>query len=103
MSPLVVLDADVLGRQRTGDESYVTALLAELPPLAPELRFAAVTRRPDLVPDGVMPIPLPARSQSFRMAYRLPRLLRSLPPALTHFQHVVAPGHRLGPALHGGR
>jgi glycosyltransferase involved in cell wall biosynthesis len=92
VSSLVVVDADVLGRQRTGDESYVSALLAELPWLAPELRFAAVTRRPDLVPGGVMPISLPARSQPFRMAYKLPRLLRSLPQALTHFQHVVPPG-----------
>jgi glycosyltransferase involved in cell wall biosynthesis len=92
--PLVVLDADVLGRRRTGDESYVSALLAELPKLEAELRFAAVTRRPDLVPDGIEPIELPARSQPLRMAWSLPRLLRRLKPALTHFQHVIAPGTR---------
>jgi glycosyltransferase involved in cell wall biosynthesis len=90
--PLVVLDADVLGRERTGDESYVSALLAELPRLDDELRFAAVSRRPDLVPEGVEPIRLAARSQPFRMAVTLPRLLRRLRPAVTHFQHVVAPG-----------
>ena len=28
--PLVVIDADVLGRQRTGDETYVRNLLGEL-------------------------------------------------------------------------
>ena len=28
--PLVVVDADVLGRRRTGDETYVTQLLREL-------------------------------------------------------------------------
>ena len=28
--PLVVIDADVLGRQRTGDETYVRGLLGEL-------------------------------------------------------------------------
>ena len=28
---LVVVDADVLGRQRTGDETYVANLLRELP------------------------------------------------------------------------
>jgi glycosyltransferase involved in cell wall biosynthesis len=89
--PLVVLDADVLGRQRTGDESYVSALLAELPRLADDLRFAAVTRRSELVPDGVEPIRLAARSQPFRMAVTLPRLLRRLRPGVTHFQHVVAP------------
>jgi glycosyltransferase involved in cell wall biosynthesis len=91
MTEFVLLDADALGRQRTGDESYVAALLAELPALAPELRFGAVTRRPDLVPEGVEAIPLAARGQPFRMAYKLPRLLRRLAPALTHFQHVVSP------------
>ena len=93
-APLVVLDADVLGRQRTGDESYVSALLAELPTLAPEIRFAAVTRRVDRVPEGVEPIERPAWSQPFRMAWSLPRLLRRVRPALAHFQHVVAPGYK---------
>jgi glycosyltransferase involved in cell wall biosynthesis len=87
--PLVVLDADVLGRQRTGDESYVSALLAELAPLNHGLRLAAVTRRPELVPEGVEPVRLDARSQILRMSIRLPRLLRRLAPRLAHFQHVV--------------
>jgi glycosyltransferase involved in cell wall biosynthesis len=91
-TPLVLLDADVLGRQRTGDETYVSALLAELPKLGADLRFAAVTRRPELVPEGVEPIELPAHSQPLRMAWSLPRLLRRVRPALTHFQHVIAPG-----------
>ena len=34
MSALVVVDADVLGRERTGDETYVRNLLRELAPLA---------------------------------------------------------------------
>jgi glycosyltransferase involved in cell wall biosynthesis len=89
VSELVVLDADVLGRRRTGDETYVAALLRELPRLGPGLRFAAVTRRPDLLPEGVEAVELPARSQALRMAVRLPRLLRRLRPALAHFQHVV--------------
>ena len=57
---LVVVDADVLGRQRTGDETYVRNLLRTLPAPAAEagLRIAAVTRRPDLVPDGVEPLEL---------------------------------------------
>jgi polysaccharide pyruvyl transferase WcaK-like protein len=87
--PLIVLDADVLGRRRTGDETYVAALLAELPRLASDLRFAAVTRRPDLVAEGVEPLELPARSQPLRMAFSLPRLLRRLHPAVAHFQHVI--------------
>jgi len=85
--PLVVVDADVLGRQRTGDETYVENLLRELPAAAPDLRLAAVTRHPELVPDGVEPVELPARSQEWRMASSLPRLLRRLRPALAHFQH----------------
>ena len=72
--PRVVLDADVLGRQRTGDETYVSALLEELPELEPGIRFMAVTRKPERVPDGVEPVELPARSQPFRMAWSLPRL-----------------------------
>jgi alpha-1,3-rhamnosyl/mannosyltransferase len=98
MKPLVAVDADVLGRRRTGDESYVTALLRELPPLADRERLVAVTRRPDLVPDGVEAIELPARSQSLRMAVRLPRLLRTLTPALAHFLYVIPPAYR-GPSI----
>jgi glycosyltransferase involved in cell wall biosynthesis len=85
--PLVVVDADVLGRQRTGDETYVENLLRELPSAAPDLRLAAVTRHPELVPGGVEPVELPAGSQEWRMASSLPRLLRRLRPALAHFQH----------------
>lgn len=90
--PLVVVDADVLGRRRTGDETYVENLLRELPAAAPDLRLAAVTRRPDLVPPGVEPVELPARSQELRMAWSLPRLLRRLEPALAHFQHALPLG-----------
>ena len=53
---MILIDADVLGRERTGDETYVTNLLRELPAAAPDLDFAAVTRRPDLVPAGVEPL-----------------------------------------------
>jgi glycosyltransferase involved in cell wall biosynthesis len=86
--PLVLLDADVLGRERTGDETYVQNLLRQLPHAAADtLRFAAVTRHPELVPDGVEALPLAARSQELRMAWKLPRLLRLRRPALAHFQH----------------
>ena len=62
---LVVVDADVLGRHRTGDETYVRNLLRTLPGPAGEagLRIAAVTRRPELVPAGVEPVAVPASSQ----------------------------------------
>jgi len=91
---LVVIDADVLGRRRTGDETYVRALLRELSPLADRERLAAVTRRPELVPDGIEPIALQGQSQVARMAFRLPRLLRRLRPAVAHFNYVIPPGYR---------
>jgi glycosyltransferase involved in cell wall biosynthesis len=94
VKPLVAIDADVLGRRRTGDETYVANLLRELAPLADRERLAAVTRRPDLVPDGIEAVELAARSQSLRMAVRLPRLLRELRPALAHFLYVVPPLYR---------
>ncbi|MBA3718425.1 MAG: glycosyltransferase, partial [Actinobacteria bacterium] len=90
MSRLVVVDADVLGRERTGEETYVANLLRELPQLTEELRFAAVTRHPELVPPGVEPLPLPAGSQELRMAWSLPRLLRRVRPELAHFQHAIS-------------
>ncbi len=90
MTPLVVLDADVLGRQRTGDETYVENLLSRLPALAgDEFRFAAITRRPDLVPDGVEPLELQARFQELRMTVAVPRRLRRVQPSLVHFQHAL--------------
>jgi glycosyltransferase involved in cell wall biosynthesis len=91
-APLVIVDADVLGRERTGDETYVENLLRRLPDAAEgALRFAAVTRRPDLVPAGVEPVGLASRSQELRMAWSLPRLLRRIRPALSHFQYAVPP------------
>jgi glycosyltransferase involved in cell wall biosynthesis len=91
MSELVVVDADVLGRNRTGDETYVLNILRELPALvaANGLRVAAVTRRPDLVPAGIEPLELGARSQELRMAWRLPRLLRRCGAALVHTQYAL--------------
>jgi glycosyltransferase involved in cell wall biosynthesis len=91
---VILIDADVLGRERTGDETYVTNLLRELPGVAPDLQFAAVTRRPELVPEGVEAIALPARFQETRMAFTLPRLLRRLRPELAHFQHALPLGWR---------
>ena len=90
-NPLVLVDADVLGRRRTGDETYVEQLLRALPVVAPEFRYAALTRRADLVPDGVEPVHLPARLQEVRMAWSAPRLLRRVRPALAHFLHVLPP------------
>jgi glycosyltransferase involved in cell wall biosynthesis len=91
MTPLVVVDADVLGRRRTGDETYVLNLLRELAPLAPEagLRIAAVTRDTGLVPEGIEAVELGTGSQELRMVVTLPRLLRRLGAALGHFQYAL--------------
>ena len=91
MSPLVVVDADVLGRRRTGDETYVLNLLRDLAPIAPAagLRIAAVTRHPELVPDGIEAVKLETPSQELRMTLMLPRLLRGLGAALGHFQYTL--------------
>ena len=89
--PFVVVDADVLGRRRTGDETYVAGLLHALPDAADGLRLAALTRRPELVPAGIEPVELRSRVQELRMAVRLPLLLRRLRPALVHFVHALPP------------
>src|SRR5207237_3787400 len=86
---VIVVDADVLGRKRTGEETYLLNLLRQLPFVAPDLTFGAVTRHPELVPEGVEPIELQARTQEARMAWGLPRLLRRLRPDLAHFQHAL--------------
>jgi glycosyltransferase involved in cell wall biosynthesis len=95
---VILIDADVLGRNRTGEETYVLNLLRQLPFVVPDLTFGAVTRHPQLVPEGVEPIYLPARFQELRMAVALPRLLRRLRPELSHFQHALPLGLR-GPSV----
>jgi glycosyltransferase involved in cell wall biosynthesis len=97
-TPLIAIDADVLGRNRTGEETYVLNLLRELPRVAPDFSFLAVTRHPELVPEGVEAVHLPARLQETRMAWSLPRLLRRLRPQAAHFQHALPLGFA-GPSV----
>jgi len=89
---VILVDADVLGRNRTGEETYVLNLLRELPRVAPDLQVAAVTRHPELVPDGVEALTLATPSQELRMAWTLPRLLRRMQPQLLHTQHALPLG-----------
>ena len=91
---VVVVDADVLGRQRTGDETYVHNLLEQLGSLDTGLRISAVARDPELVPAGVVPEALPVRSYAARLAWRLPLRLRRIKPAVAHFQYIVPPAYR---------
>ena len=83
---MIVIDADFLGRGRTGDETYVENLLRALVPLS-DVRLGAVTRDAALVPAGVEPFVLRTRSQELRMAWSLPRLLARVQPRLAHFVH----------------
>ena len=88
---LVVVDADVLGRQRTGDETYVANLLRTLckPAAGAGLRIAAVTRHPDLVPEGIEPVELQTTVQELRMAWTLSNALRRLGAGLVHTQYAI--------------
>lgn len=88
---VVAFDADVLGRQRTGDETYALNLLRELGSIVAGggIRLVAVTRRPDLVPAGVEALELRARIQEVRMSWSLPRALRELDADLCHTQYAL--------------
>lgn len=88
---MIVLDADFLGRGRTGDETYVDNLLRAMAPQLGDLRLAALTRDPALVPEGIEPIVVRARSQELRMLWTVPRLLGRLRPRLVHFVHALPP------------
>jgi glycosyltransferase involved in cell wall biosynthesis len=88
---VIVVDADFLGRGRTGDETYVANLLLELARLKGDLRIAAITRDASLVPEGIEPLVSTTGSQELRMAWSVPRLLRRVKPRLAHFVHALPP------------
>ena len=94
MRPLVVIDGDVLGRHRTGDEAYIENLVRELGDVEHSFELAVVARRRDALPAGVRALELSTRSQVLRMAVGLPRLLKRLEPSLAHFLYVVPPLYR---------
>lgn len=97
-APCVVVDADVLGRQRTGDETYVRGLLAALARTDHGLDIRAVVRSRGLAPPGTTESVLPVRSYAARMAWQLPRRLQQIHPAAAHFQYLIPPAYR-GPAV----
>ena len=102
-APLVVIDADVLGRQRTGDETYVANLLRELPAVAPDLRLAAVTRRPGARAGRRRAgRARRARAGAADGRGRCRACCAGCGPTLAHFQHALplrlpVPGGRDGP------
>jgi alpha-1,3-rhamnosyl/mannosyltransferase len=91
---LVLVDGDVIGRQRTGDESYTLGLLRELPGAAPDLAFACSVREPHAVPGDVPAeverITLAVASPYRRIPRAFPRLARERGAALAHVQYFVA-------------
>jgi glycosyltransferase involved in cell wall biosynthesis len=88
---VVAFDADVLGRQRTGDETYALNLLRELGEIAESagVRIVAITRYPQLVPGGIEALELQTRVQELRMGWSLPRALRRLGADLSHSQYAL--------------
>ena len=86
---MIVVDADFLGRGRTGDETYVENLLRALPPLAGELRIGALVRDAALAPPGIEPLVVRARLQELRMAWSVPRALARARPSVAHFVHAL--------------
>ena len=89
---MIVVDADVLGRGRTGDETYVANLLRALGEQKGDLRIGAITRDASLVPAGIEPLVLTTGSQELRMAWSVARLLRRVKPRLVHFVHALPLG-----------
>ncbi len=98
MAPDVVVDAGVIGRRRTGDETYVREVLTEFGRCDLDFRIAAVVNDSESAPEGVTGVVLPARSQFTRLAWQLPHLLRRLRGRLAHFQYIVPPLYT-GPAV----
>jgi glycosyltransferase involved in cell wall biosynthesis len=94
VSRLVVVDGDVLGRRRTGDESYVENLVRELGRLERSFDLGVLVRRADVAPAGVRALELPTRSQVARMTVGIPRFLRGIRPSLVHFLYVIPPLYR---------
>ena len=89
---MIVVDADVLGRGRTGDETYVANLLQAFAELKGDLRIAAITRDASLLPGGIEPLVLTTSTQELRMGWSVPRLLRRVKPRLVHFVHALPLG-----------
>jgi glycosyltransferase involved in cell wall biosynthesis len=97
--PLVLVDADTVGRARTGDEAYTINLLRELPGVAPDLSFAASLRDPEDMPGDVPPnvrrLELNVASPYRRIPFSLPHLAEREKARLLHVQYFVAPRPKL--------
>ena len=99
MSDVIAFDADVIGRHRTGDETFATGILSALAART-DLPFSIVAyvRDPALVPASitasgvVRPVAVDVDSNYRRVAVSLPTRLRADRPALYHGNYVLPPG-----------
>lgn len=91
--PVVVVDADVIGRARTGDETYWRGLLTGFvdEDLTARFDMRAATSRPDLIPAGITPINVGARGQADRLLRRLPAVLAAQTADLFHGNYFLPP------------
>jgi alpha-1,3-rhamnosyl/mannosyltransferase len=96
--PVVVIDADVLGQQRTGDETYVRGLLGALASSSAPFELVAATRRPDLVPTGVTGLSTGRGGQAARLLHRLPTVLHRARADLFHGNYFL-PARWAGPSV----
>jgi glycosyltransferase involved in cell wall biosynthesis len=94
----ITVDADVLGRRRTGEESYVAGLLEGLGGLDLPFRVVAYVRSAAALPPAataggvVEAAELAVGSNYARIGAALPRRLHRDRPALHHGNYVLPPG-----------
>jgi glycosyltransferase involved in cell wall biosynthesis len=92
---VIAFDADVIGRRRTGDETYATNVLAALDTLNVPFRVLAYVREPAAVPPSigggrvVVPVRVNTASHFVRNALHVPARLRADRPALFHGNYLL--------------
>ena len=99
MPPIVAFEADVIGRQRTGDETVATGLLTAIAARTDlDIQVIAYVRDVRNVPEAitasgvVRPVAVDVASNYRRVAVSLPTRLRADQPALYHGNYVLPPG-----------
>jgi glycosyltransferase involved in cell wall biosynthesis len=90
--PVVVVDADVLGRRRTGDETYVRGLLGALASAPRSFTVTAATRGPEHVPEGIGTVATGGRGQVHRLLRGLPAALERAGADLVHGNYFLPRG-----------
>ena len=97
MPDIVAIDADVLGRRRTGDETFVAGILGALGELDLPFRILAYVRDPKAVPPAatargvVVPVRVDVSSNYIRSGLALPARLGTDRPALFQGSYLLPP------------